>query len=940
MDDVDIALTFQISDIKDPQKRHADFSKTITVPGSHNNNKMFQHIFDVGIDRLYNPNKKANCVLMADSTAIMKGYMRLKNIITVDKKISYEIEITGRLADLFTILGDSKLRDLTWSDLDHTYSRANQIASWSGTIGSNYLYPFIDYGFTLNEIDYEVNHFFPAVYFKEIWDRIMMWAGFQISSPNNFFTSSPFKNLILPFNSDKLRLTTAQIDARRFQASRTSAAFYPQSLGGGYQYTDIVFNNDSTLPNIDSGGVYNTATGIWTCGTSGFYTVTSNINCRTRATISAAAGGYISMDTIFRMIDITNTIPTVNQYSQLQLMPINTTATGTTYYPYTITFNMSTNANAVYVPAGTQVKVQAMMQCAQVGTATVTNFGVEIDPGSVFFTKVDPEIKEGDTVVMENALPDMKMADFVNGVIKAFNIYTEYDKDVPNKLIMEPRNTFYQSTTQDWTQKRDLSRELEIVPMGALQARYYNFTYKEDKDYYNAKYLNENGEVYGRMKVTVDNDFLKNTYNEELPFSPSPIDSSSAKALNVPIVSNSDRYFPKIISVDDKGKVTPKVSNPRMLYYGGLKQCKPWNYKSLALLSTSGVTHYPFVGHMDDPITPTLDLNFGLTKEVYYEPAFNATISDNNLFNVYWKQEIEEITNKNSSIVAGWFHLTAKDIAMLNFRHVYRFDFQNFRLNKVYDYNPLKDGPTKCEFIKIKDGVPFVYNTTGILGSVNNLLAGAGLPVPKPKKNTGYNPVGGGVPIGNIISGRFNSVPISATGIIITGDNNTVGDNARNVTILNSSGCVVPGNVSEVFILNSSGVTVNTNNTSVINNIVQYSQSTGAMSGEYTPIVGATSNVTTAEVQNALWSRVGNIVTVSGHIGIDPIAPATLTQINLSLPIVSNLVNFSLAGTMTSGTAAGMGGYILADGTQSLMRFISSDISQQGWCYTYQYKII
>lgn len=821
-DDVDISLTFQIADIKDPQKRHADFSKTITIPGSHNNNKMFQSIFDVGIDRQYDPNKKAACLLMADSTTIMKGYMRLKNIINVDKKISYEIEITGRLADLFTVLGDSKLKDLSWSDLDHVYNRPNQIASWSGAVGSGYVYPFIDYGYTINEIDYEVNHFFPATYVKEIWDRIMMWAGFQVSSPTSgFFTSNYWKRLIIPFNSDKMRLTNAQIEARRFQASRTSAVSYSATIGGGYQYSDIVFNDDSTSPNVDSANAYNTTTGIWTCPNSGYYNIAANVNLRGKIVVSAGANGDVYFYAYVRLIDVTNTIPQVALYSQISTFACSTLNTGTTYNGSAISFNPTTNGSTIYIAAGTQVKCQVVVSPVQYSTATVTSASVEIDTTSKIFNKPDPEIKEGDTVTMANAVPqEMTMKDFVNGIIKMHNLYTEYDKDTPNKLIMEPRNSFYKSTIQDWTQKRDLSKELEIVPMGALQARYYKFTYKEDKDYYNAKYLSENGEIYGQKKVTVDNDFLVNEHKEELPFSPTPMDSSSAQALNVPIVSNNDRYFPKIINVDNQGKVTARVSNPRILYYGGVKPCKPWRYGLTNNPSSSGVTNYPYCGHMDDAIAPTLDLNFGLLKEVYYEPAFNAIISDNNLYNTYWKQEIDEITDKNSSIVTGWFRLTPKDIALVDFSHVYRFDFQNFRLNKIYDYNPLKDGLTKCEFIKIKLGIPFTASTGNLTGGSNATIGTVTplpLPFPKPKKNKGWNSSISST-ISNIISGKYNTVPPSCSGIIITGDNNTIGENAKNITALNSSGCVVPGGISEVFILNSSGVTVTSSNTIVMNN--------------------------------------------------------------------------------------------------------------------------
>ena len=201
-EDTPISLTYQIADIKDPQKRHGDHSKTITVPGTNNNNKLFAHIYEIGVDRLFNPNHKAKAVITMDSATVMKGDLQLLKINVLDnKKIEYELVLKGRTADLFTALGDKKIKDLTWSDLDHTYNRANQIASWSTAIGSNYVYPFIDYGYSLNEVDYDVNHFFPAVYVKEIWDRIFSYAGFQYSSSSNFFTSNLFKRLIIPFNS-------------------------------------------------------------------------------------------------------------------------------------------------------------------------------------------------------------------------------------------------------------------------------------------------------------------------------------------------------------------------------------------------------------------------------------------------------------------------------------------------------------------------------------------------------------------------------------------------------------------------------------------------------------------------------------------------------------------------------------------------------------------
>lgn len=861
-DNVPISLTYQIADIKDPQKRHADYSKTITVPGTANNNKMFQMIFDIGIDRRFDPNKKASAIMVIDSSTVMKGYIRLKRIKVNDKKIDYEIEMTGRTADLFTALGDTKIADLSWSDLNHTYTQANQIASWSAPVGHNYVYPFIDYGYSLDEFTYDVNHFFPAVYFKEILDRAFSFAGFQYSS--TFLTSTIFKRLILPFNSNKMRLTTAQMDNRKFRAGMSGVdPTFTISDSTQWAASDVVFNDDTTSPNQDLGGVFNTTTGIWTCNATGYYSIGGYVLAQKDSDASTSA--YVNFDIV------------------------NTTAAGSPVIASSINelFDTASQLSALnvsqqvkYINSGDQIKMRIWGLNNQAAGTVIT-----IRNTSFFYAIPEAEIKEGGDVTMANIFPqDLKCADFIASIIKAFNLYFEYDKDIPNKIYIEPRNDYYNSTIQDWTQLRDLSRDLEIVPMGALDARQYIFTYKEDKDFLNDLYKKNTGEVYGQKKITVDNDFLTSVKKEELIFSPTPLDSSSAMAQGVPVVSPNDRYFAKIVSLDSKGAATPTSSNPRMLYYGGVKQCKPWNYTS-TLSGTSGATNYPYAGHLDDPLTPTLDLSFGVPKIVYYDPPISVTYTNNNLYNKYWKQAITEITDKNSSLVVGYFHLKPKDISIVDFRHIYRFDFQNFRLNKIYDFDPINDTLTKCEFIKIKNGIPFT-SASGTMDGASDTEAGDdALPFILSRLRAGNNSASANGFIGNaFISGTNNVVSRSAKGVIVSGNNNSVGDNAENISILNSSGCVVQGGLRNVQILNSSGVTVRDSNITYERNIVT-SNATGGIkqisanntidNGEKTVLVDASGGGVAYQLPNAALypgrpitikkiDSTGNTVTIEG----------------------------------------------------------------------------
>jgi hypothetical protein len=81
-------------------------------------------------------------------------------------------------------------------------------------------------------------------------------------------------------------------------------------------------------------------------------------------------------------------------------------------------------------------------------------------------------------------------------------------------------------------------------------------------------------------------------------------------------------------------------------------------------------------------------------------------------------------------------------------------------------------------------------------------------------------------------------------------------------------------------------------------------------SGTYTPTATLTTNVQTAVPSVMQWLRVGNVVTVSGQININPTATGAV-EVQITLPIASNLTGFgSVAGTgvtSTSGTRIVLG---------------------------------
>ena len=111
--------------------------------------------------------------------------------------------------------------------------------------------------------------------------------------------------------------------------------------------------------------------------------------------------------------------------------------------------------------------------------------------------------------------------------------------------------------------------------------------------------------------------------------------------------------------------------------------------------------------------------------------------------------------------------------------------------------------------------------------------------------------------------------------------------------------------------------------------------------GVYTPVVGDTTNAATYVPGVAMWSRVGDVVTVSGAISISPQASGTV-QVDLSLPVPTNLVSpADLAGTCGAGMVASMNGSVWGNDAldRARVQLTTTVVSAQNIRYTYSYRI-
>ena len=833
-----IALNLSITDISEADKRKSDYSKDFTLPSSKELNKEFAFAFEIDVDlndTSFNPANKIDCELIVNGSTQIDGHIRLKNIIKLGEgDYEYKVNIFGRLSNLMTDIGEGLIEDIDFSDLDHDWTKANEVNSWATSyqlngapqafsLGSGYVYPMIDYGFDNDEERYSVDELYPAIFQREYLLRMFNDAGYTWNS--TFLDSTYFKSRIIPYSGGIPGLTVAQVEQRRVVGQYSTPIGYNPS-----PTTTTTVDNLTLTPVVDALSQINTDEII--VSQRGWYDITFETNFNAEF-VHPDLGVPVVLYGGIRVIQdilVNRGSGAVVEHQKQSIV----TADGSFTADYTTDINSLPN-NPEYINGGSitgsvnlnnpssvmiGTKQQILLNPADVITYKVKFFFQGNGNQTQIFQQVaDPTIfynnplnltfniqaldlrliqqggrslSEGNALDMATLIPkDIKKKDFLISIIREHNLFIEPDKDNPTQLNIEPRDDYYGSTVTNWSDKLDLSNPVEFDMIASNKYNKLIFTGKEDKDYYNELYDETYNEVYGSRTIEIDNDFTSATKTIKTIFSPTPSVGSLAN----------DRVVPEIFKADNNGNKTVVKGNIRSLYYGGLKACNTgWTLESILAADEVFVT-YPYCGHLDDPYSPSLSLNWGLPQEYYFSNYHNTmTITNNGLFNKYYYKTINEITDANSRTVTAYFNLSRYDIEQLEFSNLYYFDRAYFRLQQVVDYRVVGTQVTKCIF-SLTDDLPEFSATTVIGNGGSGLIGLESLPAFNQQQvalngNT-FNALNGSV------EGSNNSVDPQVKNFNVVGNNNTLLGDIENVFIVGdghavreSNTTIIDGNVT------------------------------------------------------------------------------------------------------------------------------------------------
>ena len=136
--------------------------------------------------------------------------------------------------------------------------------------------------------------------------------------------------------------------------------------------------------------------------------------------------------------------------------------------------------------------------------------------------KDDTEVVLGDTIVINDTIPKgIFQRDFFIWILKMFNLLV-YESQFDDKtIIISTFDEFTSNTANtslDWSNKIDRSRPIKQIPMSELNARYYQYKFKEDNDFYNEEYRKAFNEGYGDFIYDTEFEFSKETEILEVGF--------------------------------------------------------------------------------------------------------------------------------------------------------------------------------------------------------------------------------------------------------------------------------------------------------------------------------------------------------------------------------------------------------------------------------------
>ena len=690
-EDAAIPLTYSFADPEKLMSREAPYSGTFLLPFSNINNDFFENYFMIDLSQgawsgdVFRPENPVQCTLLNDGVALIEGVLQLLSVSKTGQ--TYECAISGGAGDLFTQMGNTKLRDVFANPANYEYDNtpANVIASWTGDItdgnvGSGVLrIPLVDkalsqggrlYGdFGVDEGVFTSNylppaHLLPFMQIDHIFREILNFFGFSLES--TFMATSVWTNLYMSLGNGANGLKTTP--------------YYGFKAGLSLDITAAAGSDTFVIPFNDTSGV-------------NLYDPDDRFN--------ETSFSFIVPSDMWAVFDFSFEIDNTSQANTWGIFNVELNSSDTILssmgwsleqgQTYSEPFSY-TMPQAVFLESGMEVQLTM--------TTYMEGCIIKKNPLTTFFRWLSYESTtiSGEPVDTIANMPDITCAAFVKDLVQRYNL-TLLPSTSPQQLILEPLSDYIASgDVLDWSEKLDHSQPFIVKPATELRSKDITLNDGVDNDWPNQFQFTEYGTPLGQYGYRSDDTYAVGTHQNSSVFGATAIQQLPTADWNS--VDANTIIYPRLFG-ESNGAQVPVAHKPKILYWNGTQTT---GGQSIYIGSTETAVYGCVTPFHTLPITDSTQSTYW--RHTLKQAAGSPLIGQNyalGLARSYWSEYLQQIYSEDARLVMCQIAITPADMNLLTFDDRIFIDGIYYRVIEISGYNPVDPKPTPVKLMKLID---------------------------------------------------------------------------------------------------------------------------------------------------------------------------------------------------------------------------------------------
>ena len=693
-------------------------SQTFALAGTKENNRFFNHAYDVAQDDVPAMYNTLPCSVLLNGETMIVGSVTLLSVVAGDDGwVTYNVQVADKVIQFEEGLASKLIKDANWSGYTHTLSSGSVIDSWDDNLlnGSVY-YPMVDYGrdqensksytsapifavtssgaFDVSNATIaspsnpaKMNQFLPAIKVKDTLDVIFQQAGFNYTS--SFTETDDFDNLYILNKPGKgLGVQLSGSSIATFSANQGN----PQSIG--------TFGSDvlvqQNLETFDPSNSYSTSTMAYTCPVVGDYAFTGRIGVNLASI--GNSGDKVAVE--FRLLyDVGSGFNSVNVLNETFIILGNSSGT----YELTLPWNGA-------LAQGTRLAL--FVQFTKITSFTGS---ILLNNASSLFTATQAPASYNNATV-DMALqwePKTKSIDVLKGILEQFNLVMTPKEGDRHTIEIETFDDWMRAgEIVDWTNRYDTAKRIKVEHTVSKLQKELFLKNKDDVDRFSKITIDSDpNEQYGTLRILADNTVSQGTKKIGNYFAPVVLGgavnyeiSSTGSAVfegSYDINLNTEFILPHLYKFENskqesytiKPRIGYKVSNSlnsgHSFYVGSSNTEITGSYATIANVSSL-------------PVLPgySNDLHYNNTYTTFTNVDFNLREGKNN-FDNYWKDYIDSIYWEGSKKVTLDLFFEPYEYQTIRLNSRILIKGQAYRINQIKGFNVTHRDVVTVELIKL-----------------------------------------------------------------------------------------------------------------------------------------------------------------------------------------------------------------------------------------------